>query len=1231
MKKLKFNCVYVAALLLMFLLSSPWWAGAETINVDLSQVYLSPELEYTENSIKLKSYGLLPTDLNYILPFPTYTVEYPYYIYNGYLHYYKYYPEPLSLPPTFGWAVVENTLIKQVNKKAVLTVDGDLTFIITKTYTRSGVSKFVAPDNYYYILYKNGVLKLLYEDANKKTVETVIANNVVDIFVEPLFRGCWFIKDNGELWLVGAYFSSSEALDWYVGPNSGCSPLVPCKKTDINNVVKVVSSYNGITALLSDGTVACWASYDNCGLGGEFTGYYHVPQKVKINSSTYLTNVLDISGNAGMFSALTNDNKLYVWGRLSPSSYATLKFPPASVHRFLYYGTEKEMYMAPQGVAPPLLLTLLSDGQFYDAVSGNVIPPSTNYLPPTLAQSHIGYAIVNIPLNNRKVVTNLSADLLGNVRFLFSTDGGSTWYKYSNGTFVTTLFHYERANYYSEIMSIPDPEAVFRFLTQNKNSLKIAMFLKNGTSPAQINGLSVQVVDLVTVSDIACDLLSVYPGQTINCNSQIQKDSSITDPLNVTWQILKSNGSNGGEIVNTSNDSDIYTATIRPIGVDTPKIVKVNACAGSTCVSKTQELTVQSLQAPQISLNCPASLYIGQSEDCIATIQLPEGLPSHITPVINWNATTGTQLTPNGNIASVIPVTETDKTITVKVSYNYAPDVFNQESAIIRVLGTEITGSLNCPTEAYKGQVITCTLEYQSTREGLSVQWLTPVESLSEDKKTAQVKVLSNTVTVKVYVTEYPSLYKIFTANLTMKIPPKPIVNVSATNSSGNTVYVSIPVTLKGTVVCPEGLTCSHEWYINDELQQVTELEFNKTFSQSGRQKVSLVAWVNEVEQRELVTSRSDYQLFVYNYPQLYMYAMVDKKYATVGDTVTFTAVDASKTDYSSIFPVKVSWILPDGSTVEGKTATYTVKESDIDPKNAVKKVVTFNYQYEGISESLKSGSITLVVLPPYRLPDFDIKLYTPQEGPVPHLVFAMPRALDKFLPGYQYNISYEWSIPELGITGNKKYFVTEIPEIGNFTLSLRVSDTLGNSVEKEIPITVVEPLPWTVNFKSYLSNKYKVAPLSVIIRPILSGGHPRDKMVSYSWYIDGQEVSNRSLLGVVFNEPGTYVISFSATSKFGNVVTGEYSIEVIPNQPPVCSLSNKVYSGTKTLYITASCTDPDDRIVDYTWQVNNGEEFKGGSKISVKYDTEPITVTLRVTDTGGNVTEVTETFSVPQ
>lgn len=1197
---------------------------ADVVNLDLGQAQLIDDVVYRDNVIKLKTLEEWGRDFNYLR--------------DGYLFVFKKGSQTVykSSPISPDWSSVSySSPLKQVFKYGYLTTDNQLRIQVGNVvYTDTNVKKFVPGNNrngyyYHFILYQNGSVGVVTHDSSEYRVINPIPgleNDVVDIFWGNIgYGGIFAVKSNGDLWSapLGSYSiyaagSSSCISSLQFGYYGFINNLVACKHGHVSNIKEVAGNYpDSYTALTYDGRVICWGNYKNCGTGYT-TDYYTSTPATILSNVKYLR-----GGNGGKYVAVTNDNEIYYWST-AIGSIPTLA--SVSLNNIFVLQGDDTIDSNIWGLQSSMLFPILTDTGFVDQY-GNAFPDG--WLVEPLKQGRKGVAVFSVPLSFGKAVASVNVTFQGDVRFLFSTDG-NTWYKFENGTFVSKPLNENNANTYSEVIGIT--ESALKSFTANKNQLKIAVFLLNSTPEPQLNAISVNIIDLLTISEVSCDQTSVYPGQLVNCNATIQKDPSLSGTLTTNWQILKSNGSNGGEVVDSSNNGDIYMATIRPIGVDTPKIVKVNACVGSTCISRTQELTVQSLQAPQISLNCPASLYVGQSGDCVATIQLPEGLPSYITPVINWNATTGTQLTPSENTASVLPVTETDKTVTVKVSYNYAPDVFSQQSANIQITPTEITGSLNCPEEAYKGQTITCVLEYQSSREGLSVQWLTPVESVSDDMKTARIKVASNTVSAKVFVQEYPSLYKNFTATLTMRVPPKPIISINSANGTGNSGLVNIPFNIRGAILCPEGLTCSYEWYINDELQQIDSLEFSKTFQQAGVQIITLVAWVDAVEPRELVTSRADYRVLIYDYPRLFMYGIADKKYATVGETITFTAVDSSRESYSDLFPVKVTWLLPDGSTVEGKSATYTVQEEDVDLNNPVKKTIVFSYQYVGVPDSLKSGQVSVVLLPPYRMPDVDIKLYTPAEGPVPHAVVAAPRFSQQFLPGYRYNITYDWELIGTDITGNKKYFYGDITTPGEYTLRLTVGDGLGNVIEKEIPIRATDPLPWNVDFKIYRSNRYNVAPLNLLIKPVLYGGHPRDRVIQYKWTVDGSEISDKTILALRLEDPGTYTVNFTGLTKYGNVVEGETTIEVNPNEPPTCSLSSRTFTGTKTLYVSANCKDPDGIITAYYWSINGGEETKGGSRISLRYDEAggPITVTLRVVDSGGNNVEVTETFTIP-
>jgi len=698
--------------------------------------------------------------------------------------------------------------------------------------------------------------------------------------------------------------------------------------------------------------------------------------------------------------------------------------------------------------------------------------------------------------------------------------------------------------------------------------------------------------------------------------------SSICGTLTYTW-------SNSKNATITNNNVNSTSVKFKSTGDNLLKVRVATAETPDKYVEKTLNVSVTDVPLPIISsVNCPQELFVGQTGPCSVVTQKPEGVPEDFNLVYQWSGKSIQITSPTADSTDISPVAEGQQQVTIKVGYDQIPEAYASQTVNLNVPQTIIDGNLTCPEKAYKGQTIQCSLTYTSNRPDVNVTWLATgtVQNISADQTTASIKINTpGKVTANIGVPNVLSIKKSFTANIFLEDPPKPDVRVTV--SPDNSVYVGKSVDITGSVNCAEGLTCLYEWYIGNDKLDDTGLSITKSFDAPSKKTARLVAWVDGID-RQLTQAEKAVDIYVMDYPALYAFADVDKKYASVGETVTFTV---AATGLKDPLPTVAQWTLPDGTVVNDATATYTVKDTDSVSSKSQRLTASYKISYQDYPAKSKSGSVMFYVRPQYKLPAFKIKFYSPQGGPLPYTLYVTSEQTEAFVVGYTYNLTYQWEVPELNVTSDKKYFIYDIVQAGTYTVNLKVSDDQGNVATDSATFTVTDPAPWKLNFKVYQSNRYSVAPLQVTVKPQLTEGHPKDVPISYAWTVNGDSVTGGSALSYKFNNPGTYNVGVSINTKFGNLVTGEVPIEVLANQPPTCDISYKVVESTKTLTLQAACSDPDGRIVEYHWVINGGKELRGGNKISTKIpEGGTVNVVLRVVDNGGNEITVQKEVKLP-
>jgi PKD repeat protein len=258
--------------------------------------------------------------------------------------------------------------------------------------------------------------------------------------------------------------------------------------------------------------------------------------------------------------------------------------------------------------------------------------------------------------------------------------------------------------------------------------------------------------------------------------------------------------------------------------------------------------------------------------------------------------------------------------------------------------------------------------------------------------------------------------------------------------------------------------------------------------------------------------------------------------------------------------------------------------------------------------------------------------MITPSEGYAPYTLLCGPSADLSGISGFAYTLKLHWDFGD-GTTedDNRAVYVRHsYLNSGTYTVAMTVTDDRGNSSTDTVQVTVDVPPPPSLDLKLSPSNAYSTPPLSVAVRPVLTGLTGHDRVANYQWQLDG--VPQDGMLGFYqanFTEPGDHTVALNVTLLSGLTVTQSKDIKVNADQPPSCSITDYWYSSVKTMSFMPVCTDPDGYLVKYHWDLGNGV-VSDLSHPSDKYETPgTYTITLTATDNSGSTTTVTKTVDI--
>lgn len=316
-------------------------------------------------------------------------------------------------------------------------------------------------------------------------------------------------------------------------------------------------------------------------------------------------------------------------------------------------------------------------------------------------------------------------------------------------------------------------------------------------------------------------------------------------------------------------------------------------------------------------------------------------------------------------------------------------------------------------------------------------------------------------------------------------------------------------------------------------------------------------------------------------------------------------------------------WTLPDGTTSTSETITYTPTGSDaaLERINLKVKATIVGKESDG---GVREYNMPLRLWE-YKWPNwqFAIKKYS---NYAPAKVNVRLRTTTS-LP-YLDEPKYLWVLPsEADIikdtSATSRDFSLE--DAGSYTVQATVSDARGNLQVVSDTIELQVPPPYDMEIRIREGNEYMREPLELRFNPVITGGHPDDRIASYLFYVDGVTVPERYRAATVELEAGEHTLRIEATTEQGHVISKEETVNVNENQKPYCNLIGEILS-TAWRY-TATCEDNDGRVKEYQWYVDGELKPIYGNRITVSNTgrTEPPAIKIIAKDDSGDESDPAE------
>jgi len=318
-------------------------------------------------------------------------------------------------------------------------------------------------------------------------------------------------------------------------------------------------------------------------------------------------------------------------------------------------------------------------------------------------------------------------------------------------------------------------------------------------------------------------------------------------------------------------------------------------------------------------------------------------------------------------------------------------------------------------------------------------------------------------------------------------------------------------------------------------------------------------------------------------------------------------------------------WQLPDGSMVAGNELDWTPTPDVI----ATPTPLIYRAWVDGFKDSTVK-EIPVAYLPwEYVWPNWTITMKQGTAEAPSDLILLVDQDRRDMVSRFE-GLTYEWIFPE-NVTGrpNSSFpnrAAAQVVYEGTYTISVKVRDARGNQTTLTQDVTAIAAAPYVAMIKVSKSNMYDRAPMTVTVRPTVSGGHPLDSIDTQTWTVDGSiisEFNNRSYLYTGIPNAGDHVIGYEMKSKMGVTARIDAVLPLAPNKNPECSLVQT--SGSMAVYVEAKCTDPDGKVVGYTWAVNGNPLSSTSYRIGLSRGSIPQTATISffgIDDAGGKSQE---------
>ena len=143
--------------------------------------------------------------------------------------------------------------------------------------------------------------------------------------------------------------------------------------------------------------------------------------------------------------------------------------------------------------------------------------------------------------------------------------------------------------------------------------------------------------------------------------------------------------------------------------------------------------------------------------------------------------------------------------------------------------------------------------------------------------------------------------------------------------------------------------------------------------------------------------------------------------------------------------------------------------------------------------------------------------------------------------------VKYEWFYNGASVGVGATLDVESVP-LGTYSVTLRVTDNLGNTASDTVNVKVLLALPLTANAGTDINVTLTPSNSTVTLDGTSSTAGSNGTIVQYEWFYNGESVGTGATLAVEAPTSGTYVVSLTVTDSLGNTASDTVNVEVLLN-----------------------------------------------------------------------------------